>query len=62
MQAGSGLQCLQLKNVLLGRGGFPGFEVPADAEAVQSAVDPPRRDAIPVFKPDDGECSVVAHA
>jgi hypothetical protein len=29
---------------------------------VQSAVDPPGRDAVPIFKPADGECSVVAHA
>jgi len=62
MQAGRGLQSLQFKDGHLGRSGFPSFEIPADADAVHPAVDPPGRGTIPIFKPADGEFSVVAHA
>jgi hypothetical protein len=62
VKASGGLQRLQFEGGLFGSRFFTRLEVPADADTVQLADDPPRRDAIPVFKPADGKCSVVAYA
>jgi hypothetical protein len=53
------LQGFQFEGSLLCSRLLARFEVLADAKAVNSAVHPPGRDTVPIFKPADGKLRVI---
>jgi hypothetical protein len=53
-----GLRGLGFEGGAFGSGLLAGFEVPADAEAVETAIDSPRSEAVAVEEPGNGECGL----